>query len=144
MEDFDDIIEVDNTDDDNLKVIYVNHLGVDFEGNNIYQMLLSHDTEDTWAEFWEQKPACNCGDLTPDTSMYDYVKEFKAPFKFDLAQDNCSFSMQDCRDHCVALASENLDEAEEYPEVRVVIQFGDDADDVERLLLRRNIRTKFI
>ena len=53
--------------------------------------------------------------------------------------------MQDCRDKIIALASENLDEAEEYPEEgRIIIHFGDKIDDVEQMLAKRNLFTKFI
>ena len=77
--------------------------------------------------------------------QYEYIKEFKTEIILDLAQNNCCFSMQDCRDKIIALASENLDTAEEYPEDgRIVIHFGDKIDDVERVLAKRDILTKFI
>ena len=53
--------------------------------------------------------------------------------------------MQDCRDNVVALASENLEEAEEYPEEgRIVIHFGDTVDEVEKMLAKRDILINYI
>ena len=53
--------------------------------------------------------------------------------------------MQDARDHCIALASENLDNAEEYPEKgRIVVMFGDYIDDIERMLAIRDMRMRFV
>lgn len=53
--------------------------------------------------------------------------------------------MQDCRDHIIALAFENLDDAEEYPEDgRIVIHFGDYIDDVESMLAKRDLRMRYI
>lgn len=128
-----------------LKVIYVLYVGKNIDNDNIYHFLINVDTEDTWAEGWENKPACLMRDLTPEDDMYDYVAEVKTELKFDLAQNNCCFSMQDCRDNVVALASENLEEADEYPEDgRIVIHFGDLVDDVEKMLAKRNISMKYI
>ena len=70
--------------------------------------------------------------------------ECKTDIKLDLAQDCCCFSMQDARDHIVALAYENLDNAEEYPEPRIIIQFADSVEDVETLFAKRNIILKYI
>lgn len=80
-----------------------------------------------------------------DSDMYEYIKELHTDIYFDLAQNNCCFSMQDARDHCIALASENLDNAEEYPEKgRIVVMFGDYIDDIERMLAIRDMRMRFV
>ena len=45
----------------------------------------------------------------------------------------------------VALASENLEDADEYPEEgRIVIHFGDFIEDVEKMLARRDIALNYI
>lgn len=128
-----------------LKVIYITHVGKNTDNDNIYHFLITTNSEETWAEGWENKPACVMRDLTPEDDMYDYVAEVKTELKFDLAQNNCCFSMQDCRDNVVALASENLEEADEYPEDgRIVIHFGDLVEDVEKMLAKRDIIMKYI
>ena len=128
-----------------LKVIYILCIGKNADNDYIYHMLISQDTEYTWADGWENKPACNMRDLTPEDDMYEYIAEVKTDIKLDLAQENCCFSMQDCRDNVIALASENLEEAEEYPEDgRIVIHFGDLVDDVEKALAKRDILINYI
>lgn len=132
-------------ENNNLKVVFILHIGRDSDGMNIYRFFLSRDTEETFAEGWAEKPSCNerIEDLVIDESMYECEKELKTNIKLDLAQDNCCFSMQDCRDHIVALGYENLDEAEEYPEpCRIVILFGDDIDDVEKMFAQRDMVLK--
>ena len=134
-------------DDSDLKVVYILFLGVDADGMNIYRFLLSDNCEDTFAEGWSEKPAGNIPKnlMQPDNSMFQYEKELKTELKLDLAQDNTCFSMQDCRDHIVALAYENLDEAEEYPEpCRIVIQFGDNISEVEEMFAKRDMRLRFV
>jgi len=128
-----------------LKVIYILYIGKNSDNDNIYHFLISDDSEKTWADGWENKPACIMRDLTPEDDMYEYIAEVKTELKLDLAQDNCCFSMQDCRDNVVALASENLEEAEEYPEDgRIVIHFGDFVDDIEKMLAKRDVVMKYI
>lgn len=140
------INDLDFTDFSEYKVAYITNVGKNSEGKNIYNLFLSTETEETFSEGWGEKPACNISNdlLQIPSEQYEYIKEFKTDIDLDLAQDNCCFSMQDCRDKIVALASENLDEAEEYPEEgRIVIHFGDKIDDVEAMLAKRNIVTKF-
>lgn len=128
-----------------LKVIYVLYIGRNVDDDNIYHLLITTDEEKTWAEGWENKPACIMRNLTPENDMYEYVAELKTDIMLDLAQDNCCFSMQDCRDNVIALASENLEHAEEYPEDgRIVIHFGDNIDDVEKMLAKRDMVIKYV
>lgn len=141
------INDIDFVETSNMRVVYIIHVGIDSDNLNVYHFLLSEEYEETFAEGWGEKPACNTprDQLMIEDSMFEYVKELKTTIKLDLAQDNCCFSMQDCRDKCVALASENLDQAEEYPdEGRIVIHFGDFIDDVEAMLAKRNLRMRFI
>lgn len=138
---------MENINQDNLKVVFILHVGVDADNMNIYHFLLSEDDSETFAEGWSEKPSCiePITNLMIDNAMYEYIKELKTDIKLDLAQDNCCYSMQDCRDQIVALAYENLDEAEEYPEpCRIVIHFGDMINDVEKMLAQRDLAMKFV
>ena len=137
----------DCDDDDTLKVVFAINVGKSHEGENIYQFFFSKDTEETFAEGWSMKPACNehIEHLMIAKEMYEGILEFKTDVKLDLAQESCCFSMQDCRDNVVALASENLEDADEYPEDgRIVIHFGDIIEDVEKMLARRDIALNYI
>ena len=135
----------ENNNSNELKVIYILYVGKNSDNENIYHFLISEDSENTWAEGWENKPACVMRDLTPEDDMYEYIGEVKTDLKFDLAQNCCCTSMQDCRDGIIPLAFENLDEAEEYPEEgRIVIHFGDLIDDVRKVLARRDIIFNYI
>ena len=138
-------LQDENEEIQSLKVIYVLYVGKNIDNENIYHLPISDDSEKTWAEGWENKPACVMRYLTPEDDMYEYVAELKTYITLDLAQDNCCFSMQDCRDNIIALASENLEEAEEYPEEgRIVIHFGDTIEKVEKMLAKRDFSIKYI
>lgn len=142
-----EVNDLEFMDTSNLKVVYIIFLGIDADGMNIYHFLLSENTEETFAEGWSEKPAGNNPReiMLIDNTMFEYEKELKTEIKLDLAQDNTCFSMQDCRDDIIALAYENLDEAEEYPEpCRIVIHFGDKIDDVEAMFAKRDMRLRFV
>lgn len=141
------INDLDFTDMSEYKVVYITLIGKNSDDKYIYNLHITTEIDDVFSEGWGEKPACNIPNniLMIGDIHYEYIKELKTDVKLDLAQDNCCFSMQDCRDNIIALASENLDEAEEYPEDgRIVIHFGDKIDDVERMLAKRNLITKFI
>ena len=132
---------------DDLRVLFILEMGRDGDGMNVYHFFIGPNADDAWAEGWYEKPAANIPieDMVLPTSMYDYRKELRTDLKLDLAQNNSCFTMQDCRDHVIALAAENLDDADEYPEQgRIVIQFGDMLDDVEAMFARRNYFMKYI
>lgn len=141
------INDIDFTDTTEYKVAYIVYVGKSIEKQNIYHFLLAEDVEETFSEGWNEKPSGNVPNdilMIPD-DQYEYVKELKTDVTLDLAQDNTCFSLQDARDGIIALAYENLDEAEEYPENgRIVIHFGDLIDDVEEMLSRRGMRLRFI
>lgn len=131
----------------NIKVCYINYLGKNTDGLNVYQFMLTDNPDEVFCEGWSEKPACNISNdiLMPEEDMYQYVAEVRTDLILDLAQDNCCFSMQDCRDNIIALASENLDSAEEYPDDgRIVIHFGETFDNIEQMLEKRDIKIKFI
>ena len=132
---------------EDLKVVYIIFVGVDTDGKNIYQFLVSQDSEDTFSEGWEEQPAgiIRNETLMIDESQYEYVKELKTDITLKLAQDNYCFSLQDMRDSIVAMAYEDISEYEEYPEpCRIVIHFGDSLADVEKMLAKRDMSMKYV
>lgn len=147
MEENNKMQDLDFLDMSDYKVVYVLYVGKDVDNLNIYHFLLTTNSEEVFSEGWGEKPSCNINNdfLMISDNMYEYVKELKTSIILDLAQDNSCFSMQDCRDNIIALAYENIDNYEEYPdEGRIVIHFGDSIDEVERILAKRNLFMKFV
>lgn len=127
-------------------VVYVKHIGTEIDGKNIYHLYLSSTPDDVFAEGWGDIPACTVPRklMDLDEDMYEHVVEVKTDIILDLAQNCCCFSMQDSRDNIVALAFENLDNAEEYPDPRIIIHYGDSMDDVEAMFAKRDVSVKFV
>lgn len=71
----------------------------------------------------------------------DLVKVVKTEIKFDLAQKNACYSMQDCKDMIIPVVWENIDGYEEYPEKgRIVLHFGDDIETIKEIFDLRKIK----
>ena len=93
-----------------------------------------------WGESFEYKPCCLVNELIPSDEEIKEIKIIKTKIKFDLIQNNCCFGMQDCMDGIVALAYENIDSYEEYPnDGRIYFMFGESFDDVERKLAIKSV-----
>lgn len=130
-----------------IRVIYVQHVGVDSDGLNIYHFLFSEDADSAWGENWERVPAGNEKNsvLLPDQTQYSYVKELKTEMSLNLAQDNTCFSMQDCRDGVLALAYEDMSSYDDYPEpFRIVVHYGDLMEDLDYMFTERGLTMRFV
>ena len=131
-------------DTSNLYVIYVQEVGKDNDNKYVYEFLISEDADSVWMENYNEIPVCNEQDTKPSEEYYDYVKELRTNIKLSLGQNNCCVSFMDIKDNIAALAYEDLSEAEEYPEPRIVILYGDPLDEVEEMLAKRNLFMKYI
>lgn len=131
-------------DTSNLYVIYVQEVGKDNDNNYVYEFLISEDPDSVWVDSWNELPVCNEQDTKPSEDDYDYVKELRTDIKLSLGQNNCCVSFMDVKDNIAALAYEDLSEAEEYPDPRIVILYGDPLDEVEEMLAKRNLFMKYI
>ncbi len=73
----------------------------------------------------------------------EYIYEIhivKMKIKLDLIQNNCCFSISDCYDGVIALAWENMDDYDEYPEEgRIFFRFGETLEEVEDKLAIKNV-----
>lgn len=129
-----------------LFLVYVNRLGIENDGDNIYQLFFSSNPDDVFGEGWNEIPACNVRRdiITIKKDMYDAIAEIKTDIVLDFAQDCCCFSMQDAKDDIVALAYENLDGLEEYPDPRIVLHFGDNLEEIQDLFSKRFLTLNII
>lgn len=141
-----DEFKVEGEENSAQSVVYVRLIGSEIGGINIYHLYLSSKPDEVFAEGWGDIPACTVPRklMDLDEDMYEHVVELKSDIKLDLAQDCCCFSMQDSRDNIVALAYENLDNAEEYPDPRIIIHFGDSIESVEKLFAKRDIFLQYL
>ena len=132
--------ESNTQDNDQLYLGFIRLIGTEADGVYNYEFIFTNNIDEFWGENFEYKPCCLCNDLIPNDEYITEIHKIKTKIKFDLVQDNCCFSMQDCMDGIISLAWENIDEYEEYPEDgRLVFNFGESYDEVERKLALKNI-----
>ena len=133
-------IENNIQDDSQLYLGFIRLIGAESDGIDNYEFIFTKNIDEFWGENFEYKPCCLCNDLIPNDEYITEIHKIRTKLKFDLVQDNCCFSMQDCMDGIISLAWENIDDYDEYPEDgRLVFNFGESYDDVERKLALKNI-----
>lgn len=117
-------------------LIYVNGLGPNFRGDNLYEFIFS-DEKDVWGENWDSKPS-NGYPQPPDLKYVKKVGVLKnTDIKLDLIQNSDYFSMIDAVDGVIALAWES-DEVED----RMVFRFGQSEDEITDILYSKDLILK--
>ena len=123
-----------------VSLLFIRLIGEENDGYYRYEFIFTDNPDEAWGDDWEYKPSGLVNTLIPSDEYITEIHIVKTKIKFDLIQNNMCFGMQDCMDGIVALAYENIDEYENYPEDgRLFFMFGESFDDVERKLAIKNI-----
>ena len=143
---FDDVtLDIGNQDETvhhtaELSLGFVNYVGEDTDGKNRYEFIFTDNQDEFWGDGFESIPACLVNNLMPDERYITHVETLVTNVKFQLIQNNCCFSMQDCFDGCVALCYQDITVLDEYPEDgRLVFMFGETIANVKRKLAMKNM-----
>ena len=120
-------------------LIYVNGLGPNYKGDNIYEFIFS-DSLDVWGESWEKKPS-NSYPSPPDIKYIKKVGVLKnTDIKLELIQNSDFFCMSDSIDDIVALAWED----DEYKNSkRLVFRFGEEESVIKNKLYENDLILEF-
>ena len=125
---------------DNLYLCFINLIGEESDGEYRYEFIFTKDEESAWGENFDYKPSCLCNYIMVDDEYIDKVMVVKTKIKLDLIQNNCCFSVSDAYDGIVAIAYENLEGYEEYPQDgRIFFKFGETYEEVEKKLAIKNL-----
>jgi hypothetical protein len=119
---------------------FIRLIGEENDGYYRYEFIFTDNPDEVWGEDWEHKPIGLINNPIPSDDYLTEIHIVKTKIKFDLIQNNMCFSMQDCLDGIVALAWQNIDELDAYPEDgRIYFMFGESLEDVERKLALKNV-----
>ena len=121
-----------------MKLVYINKVGQNWKGNFIYEFLFSDILKDIDGEGWDAYPASN----NPEPPSEKFIKKSGAlvgDLKLEIVQESDSFAMWDAVDGIIAMAWENLDGYDEYPEKRLFFSFGEEIDSVESKLYEKDM-----
>lgn len=124
-------------------LIYINGLGPNYKGDNIYEFIFS-DTLEVFGENWESSPA-NGYPLPPDM---EYIKKvgtlINEEIVFELVQNSDVFSVIDSMDGVIALGWEKEGDEKDFSIIkRLVFHFGETEDSVKDKLYERDIVLQF-
>ncbi|MFM2011012.1 MAG: hypothetical protein RLZZ479_1403 [Bacteroidota bacterium] len=127
-----------------MNLVYVNELGPNFRGDNIYEFIFS-DIDDVWGDDWDAEPANG----RPQPPNIDYVKKVgvlkNSEIELTLIQNSDFFGVYDAVDGVIALAWEKGDSDEILisKKKRLVFQYGETVESVENKLYERDIVLKW-
>lgn len=125
-----------------LYLVFINKVGEDWEGNYIYEFIFSNTTKDIDGDDWDVYPASGIPSV-PNESFIKQVGRVETKLNLDVIQDSDTFAVWDAVDGIIALAWENLDEYEQYPEDRLYFSFGDPMKLVEDKLYEKDLILKY-
>lgn len=120
-----------------LVLIYVNMVGKDYQDNYIYEFIFSDTIVDVDGPYWDSYPASS----RPEPPNDDFIKKvgrLESELKFDVIQNSDTFSVYDSVDDVIAMAWENIDDYDSYPDHRISFHFGDKMKDVVAKLYEKD------
>ena len=125
-------------------LIYVNELGPNYKGENIYEFIFSDNLEGIWGDCWESKPA-NGYPSPPEIVSIKNVGLLKNNLvSLSVIQNSDYFSMIDAIDDVISLAWESDDGDINFElNKRLVFRFGETEENVKNKLYERDIVLEF-
>ena len=123
-----------------MRLIYVNELGPNYKGDNIYEFIFS-DVEEVWGDEWDAEPASG----RPSPPNIEYIKKVgvlrNSDIELNLVQNSDFFSVYDAVEDVIALGWEKSDSefVVDSNYKRLVFRYGDSVKSVEDKLYERDI-----
>lgn len=140
MEELEQSLEIINEDEEEARLGFIRLIGEESDGYYRYEFIFTTNIDEFWGENFEYKPAGLVNGLVPEDKYINEIHVVKMKIKLDLIQNSCCFGFQDCTDGIIALAWENVDDYEEYPEDgRIFFRFGETLEEVENKLAMKNV-----
>jgi hypothetical protein len=125
-----------------MNLVYINRIGQNWKGNYVYEFLFSDILEDIDGDGWDSYPSLG----NPEPPEDKFVKKsgsLTTTLKLDLVKDSESFAMWDAVDGIIALAWENMEGYDDYPEKRLFFSFGEPLSSVEDKLYEKDMVLKY-
>lgn len=121
-----------------LFLIYINMVGKDYRGNLIYEFIFSNTLENVDGEEWDTYPASGRPE-PPHDNFIKKVGRLESEMNLDVIQNSDTFAVWDAVDGVIALAWENINAYDSYPEKRLCFKFGEPIQEVEAKLYENDL-----
>jgi hypothetical protein len=125
-----------------LFLIYVNMVGKDYKGNLLYEFIFSDTTKNIDGEEWDVFPASGRPE-PPHDNFIKNVGRLESELNLEVIQNSDTFAVWDAIDGVIALAWENINAYDAYPEKRLCFKFGETLEDVEAKLYEKDLILKY-
>jgi hypothetical protein len=113
-----------------LFLIYINMVGKDYKENYIYEFIFSDSIKNVDGEEWDTFPASG-RPKAPHDELIKKVGRLESVLKLDVVQNSDTFAVWDAVDGVIALAWENINSYDSYPDKRLCFKFGEPIKGVE-------------
>lgn len=125
-------------------LVFVNGLGPNYKGDNMYEFIFSETLENVWDESWGSKPANGY----PKPPTLEYIKKVgvlkNTEIELELIQNSDFFSFMDSIDDVISLAWEKENEEIDFSQTkRLVFRFGQTEKEIKDKLYERDIVLEF-
>lgn len=124
-------------------LIYINKIGTNHKGNLLYEFIFSDTTENIDGESWDTYPASGRPE-PPHSKFIKKVGMLETDIIFELIQDSDTLAVWDAIDGIIAMAYENINDYDTYPETRLHFHFGDKLKDIEDKLYEKDLILNYI
>jgi hypothetical protein len=121
-----------------LFLIYVNHVGKSYKGTFIYEFIFSDVLTGIDGDDWDTFPASGRPE-PPHDIFIKYVGKIDSYLKLDMVQNSDTFAVWDAVDGVIALAWENVNAYDSYPEHRLCFKFGESIEEVKDKLYEKDL-----
>jgi hypothetical protein len=125
-----------------LFLIYMNKIGKDYKENYLYEFIFSDSIVDIDGDDWDTFPASG-RPSAPHDHFIKKVGRLESEIKFDVIQDSDTFAVWDAIDGVIALAWENINAYDSYPEKRICFKFGEPISVVETKLYEKDLTLQY-
>tara|TARA_R100001079_G_scaffold106668_1_gene74976 strand:+ start:113 stop:523 length:411 start_codon:yes stop_codon:yes gene_type:complete len=127
-----------------MYLIFVNELGPNYKGENIYEFIFSEKIDELWGDDWDSSPA-HGKPGPPETVYINKVGVLsRSNVKLELIQNSDYFGMEDALDKVIALGWETFEDSDNLIEnERLVFHFGDTLTETENKLYARDLILDF-
>jgi hypothetical protein len=127
-----------------IRLVYVNGLGPNYKGDNMYEFIFSDDIKNVWGDNWDAKPSNGY----PKPPEMEYIKKVgvlkNTSLEFELVQNSDFFGFIDSMDDVISLAWEKESEEVDFTTTkRLVFRFGETEQQVKDKLYERDIVLEF-
>ena len=125
-----------------LFLVFINYIGKDYKDNHIYEFIFSDTIDGVDGEDWDTFPASG----RPSAPYENFIKSvgrLESELNLDVVQNSDTFAVWDAIDDVIALAWENINAYDAYPEKRISFRFGESKDEVESKLYEQDLILNF-